>query len=104
MTELRVWCVTANHGDYGMDILHSRIATDKMEAIQDCLDEVIRRVKTEEKERLTKDTDEIVNMLMNDNQYLQNETGLRMVAEMHALNVDMSFRKRIKTTNNKNKK
>lgn len=104
MSTIRLWCVTANHGDYGMDVLHSRIATDKEQAIEDCLDEVIQHVQNKEKERLRNDTDKIVNTLLVKNNYLQNETGLRMVAELQEIDVEMSFSKTIKRQKTKSEK
>lgn len=87
-----------------MDVLHSRIATDKEQAIEDCLDEVIQHVQNKEKERLRNDTDKIVNTLLVKNNYLQNETGLRMVAELQEIDVEMSFSKTIKRQKTKSEK
>ena len=98
---IRVWCVTANHGVYGNDILCSRVGTDKEDAIQDCLSEVIRHTQPAEKNRLKNDSEAIVETLMNKNEYVQSEDGLRMVAELHELEIEMSFIKKIKTTDDK---
>lgn len=98
MSTIRVWCVTANHGHYGNAILCSRVATDKEDAIQGCLNEVIRRTQPEEKNRLNNDGDKIVEQLMSRNEYVQCEDGLRMVAELHELEIEMTFRKKIKTS------
>lgn len=98
MSTIRIWCVTANHGHYGNSILCSRVSTDKKEAIHDCLTEVKRHTQPDEKNRLNNVGDEIVDKLMNANEYVQSDEGLRMVAELHELSVDMTFNKKIKTT------
>mgnify|MGYP000255208786 CR=1 FL=1 len=103
MTTIRVWCVTANHGHYGNSILCSRVATDKEDAIEDCLSEVTRHTQPEEKNRLNKDADKIVEQLMKQNEYVQCEDGLRMVAELHELEIEMTFRKKIKTSSTNEK-
>lgn len=61
-------------------------------------------MKDKEKERLKKHTDEIVNTLIVENNYLQKETGLRMVAELHEIDVEMSFSKKIKRQKIKSEK
>lgn len=104
MSTIRIWCVTANHGYYGNAILCSRVSTDKEEAIHDCLNEVKRHTQPDEKNRLNDAGDEIVDKLMNVNEYEQSDEGLRMVAELHEMSVDMTFRKKIKTTTDDAKK
>lgn len=96
MSKIKVWCVAANHGHYGNGILCARMATDKEDAAADCLDEVMSHTQKEEKERLELTYDEIISSLIKTNEYVQSEEGLRMVAELHELEVEMAFLRKVK--------
>lgn len=80
------------------------MATDKQNAIQDCLDEVIRHVQPDEKKTLDDDYDAIVTQLIKKNEYEQSDEGLRIVAEFHEMVVVLSYRKKIKKTSSADQK
>jgi len=103
MSKINVWCVTANHGYYGNSILCARMATDKEDASIDCLDEVMSHTQQEEKEWLRRNYENIISTLMKKSEYEQSEEGLRMVAELHELEVEMAFLGKVKPKNKRQK-
>jgi len=79
------------------------MATDKEDASIDCLDEVMSHTQQEEKEWLRRNYENIISTLMKKSEYEQSEEGLRMVAELHELEVEMAFLGKVKPKNKRQK-
>ncbi len=90
MIKIKLWCVTANHGFYGNQILVSRVSTDKETAIKQCLSEIEACLQSSDKEWLRKETPKITQQLLAKSEYEQRDDGLRIIVNQNDLSLSVN--------------
>lgn len=88
MSTFSVWVVIATHANYGNEILCSRMASNKELAIRECLSAVKSDVQKNDKRFIEKEINNIITNLMEQNEYIEDEDGLRLITELQTFKIN----------------